>query len=79
MKVACKMPDLKEIAHALLGTTLSPAGAAEKYGIPDIEEKMLDFNVEYPTCCGWWVESYELLGEDSEVDGYCDNCRPSEV
>lgn len=36
---------------------------------------LLDFNVERCPTCGWYCEAGELLGEDSEPDGFCENCR----
>ena len=44
-----------------------------------IVDRLLDFNVEICPNCKTWVKSYELLAYwTSEIDGFCDICRPEE-
>lgn len=46
--------------------------------VEDIEELMQEHNYECCPHCGWWVEAFELIPEDSiddTPDGYCGNCR----
>ena len=41
----------------------------------DITEIMLEFGLERCPGCGWWVNSFELIDEESE-EKLCDSCEP---
>lgn len=64
-------------AADVLGTCLSVAAIAEKYGIPEdeVEESLLDEGIEACTGCDWWFEVGELVDDEDENEGYCDECR----
>ena len=61
----------------VLGTVLSVGAIAEKYGIPEdeVEERLLDEGIEPCTGCGWWFNVGELVDDEGENEGYCDECR----
>ena len=40
-----------------------------------MEEWLLDHNIERCPSCDWFVASHELLNDEGEIDGLCDNCR----
>ena len=48
-----------------------------KYNIDigELAEAALDKNVEQCPGCRWWCESGELVDDNGEPDGKCDNCR----
>lgn len=41
----------------------------------ELDELLLDNNVEKCPECELYVDSHELLDENGEIDGHCDNCR----
>jgi hypothetical protein len=41
----------------------------------DLRELLLDNSVEECPCCGWFVDSYELVNDEGIIDSFCDNCR----
>lgn len=43
--------------------------------VEDLEELLLNNNVEKCSNCDWFTDSYNLLDDDGEIDGCCDNCR----
>lgn len=61
----------------VVGTCLSVVAIAAKYGIPEdeVEERLLDEGIETCIGCGWWFEVSELVDENDENPGYCDECR----
>ncbi|WP_199030766.1 hypothetical protein [Ralstonia sp. ASV6] len=44
-----------------------------------LRKLLISHNVEQCPSCHWYVDSHELLDEDSRVDGHCDNCRHIEM
>lgn len=61
---------------SVLGTCLSIVAIAEKYGIPEdeVEEALLDKGIERCAGCEWWFEVSELVDDEDENPGYCDEC-----
>lgn len=43
--------------------------------VDELEELLLDNNVEKCPECAFFVVSHELLNDEGEIDGHCDNCR----
>jgi hypothetical protein len=42
----------------------------------DLEDTLLDADLERCQGCGWWFDSFDLVGdEDDDEAGYCDDCR----
>ncbi len=41
----------------------------------ELDEALLDFNVEKCPNCGWYTDSFNLIDEGDDPDGFCDNCR----
>lgn len=41
----------------------------------ELDELLLDHNVEKCPECEFYVHSHELLNDNGEIDGHCDNCR----
>ena len=70
--------DLRKIAEELEGTCDIIPSVLEKLDIEadtsDVESDLLDFNLERCPCCGWWMESWELIDEDGNEVG-CEQCR----
>lgn len=62
---------------SVVGTCQSVVAIAEKYDIPEdeVEECLLDEGIEACSGCGWWFEVGELVDDDYENEGYCDECR----
>ena len=69
---------LEKVRAYLEGTCNSLDIALERFDIAleveDLEDMLLDLGIERCPDCGWWMESSELVDEDSEVVG-CDQCR----
>lgn len=42
-----------------------------------LTEILLEHSVEQCPNCEWYTESFLLLDDEGEPDGYCDNCRIS--
>lgn len=40
-----------------------------------LDELLLNNNIEACPNCGWHTDCYHLVDDNSEPDGYCDNCR----
>lgn len=67
----------------LRGTCMDPLDALATLNIelqandPDavVVEAMSNRNLERCPHCDWWCETFELVNDDEEVDGHCDNCR----
>lgn len=73
--------NLEKIAERLEGTADSIESACECLDIEweeDMEDKLLDCNLERCMGCGWWMECCELVDEDNDDVGYCDQCREDE-
>ena len=70
--------NLTEVSDYLEGTCLSVDAAIEHFelniDVEDLEDALLDVGLERCSGCGWWMESYELVDDDSEVVG-CIQCR----
>lgn len=69
-----------QVYDYLIGTANTADGAIERFGlncdIDDVEEAMEDRNLECCPTCGWWVETHELLDDDTDdVLDTCSNCR----
>ena len=72
-----KSAKIEELAKFLEGTCATIHGAVEFLELdPDIdwEDEMLTYGMEECKGCGWWSESGELIHEDEENTGYCDQC-----
>lgn len=41
----------------------------------ELDELLLNHNIEKCPNCEWYTDSFNLVDEASEPDGYCDNCR----
>lgn len=41
----------------------------------ELDEALLDFNVEKCQNCGWYTDSFNLIDDGDDPDGFCDNCR----
>lgn len=68
---------LKKLANSLEGTCDTLDRHVEKLDLEKCnfdEGDLLEFNIEPCSGCGWWMESSELVNEDSEVVG-CSQCR----
>lgn len=65
------------LADYLEGTCMSLETAVEYLEFDpniDWEDEMLTANMETCLGCGWWMESSELIHEDNENTGYCEDC-----
>lgn len=75
------MIDWGDIANKVQGTQDSEGIIIEKYGLENIDsddllDKLLDQSIEPCPNCHTWVESHELIPDDSDdPDDNCDNCR----
>jgi Na+-translocating ferredoxin:NAD+ oxidoreductase RNF subunit RnfB len=66
------------LAKYLEGTCMSIETAIEHLELDpsiDWEDEMLTASMELCLGCGWWMESSELVHEDEEDTGYCDDCK----
>ncbi len=73
---------IQKLSQRLLGTCDSISIAlenidedAEDYDICDVENDLLDYQVERCQGCGWWFECCELVSEDYDECGKCEDCR----
>ena len=72
-----KLDIWERVADAARGTALSNGALAQRYGVDEsiVEEMLEDFSLERCEGCRWWMESYELLDEDGEDTGFCEDCQ----
>ncbi|HEY6435886.1 MAG TPA: hypothetical protein VIY47_04800 [Ignavibacteriaceae bacterium] len=49
--------------------------AKTEMDVEDLEELLLDHNIEKCPNCEWYTDSFNLIDEGDDPDGYCDNCR----
>lgn len=70
---------LKQLGDTLHGTCDEPTRVAEQlYGpgdYKDLEDDLLGINIEQCSMCGWWSESWELVDDEGDLDGMCEDCR----
>ncbi len=73
---------MQKIADSLLGTCDTVNIVLERmdkddeeYDIEEIIDSLLDFQVERCQHCGWWFECCELVAENDEDNGNCEDCR----
>lgn len=67
----------QNLAHYLEGTCQSIDAAIEYLELDptvDWEDEMLTAGMELCMGCGWWHASSELVHENDEDTGYCDQC-----
>lgn len=68
----------EQLASYLEGTCQTIDSAVEHLELDpevDWEDEMLTAGMEPCLGCGWWMESSELVHEDEEDTGYCDQCK----
>jgi predicted Zn-ribbon and HTH transcriptional regulator len=70
---------LNKVANYVLGTCKNPSTVIEYFNLDvdenDIEDLLLDVNIEMCEGCGYWFESSDLIDDDMENPGYCNQCR----
>lgn len=67
-----------ELAKYLEGTCMSIETAIELLELDpsiDWEDEILTAGIELCLGCGWWMESSELVHEDEEDTGFCEDCK----
>jgi hypothetical protein len=73
---------LEEVAGMLEGTcreietALDLAGLEScDFDVTDIEDQLLDVSLERCKGCDWWMEPSELVDDENEQAGFCEQCR----
>lgn len=76
---------LEMLQYALEGTCQTLLQALSQLGLTDedqneVESRLLDppHPVEECQGCGWWFEVGDLVRENEDDCGYCDQCKPDE-
>lgn len=67
----------EEIADLVVSYANGFERAVQETGLSEdvLKDKLLDMNVEECPDCGWYADSSEMLNNDDEIDGHCENCR----
>ena len=61
----------------VIGSCCGETEIAERFDldIDDVLEVLLDVNIESCSGCGWWFDCGELVDEEGDLTGYCQDCR----
>lgn len=73
-----RITEREKLSYYLEGTCQSLDNAIERLELdPDVdwEDEMLSANMETCLGCGWWHSSGDLVHENEEDIGYCDQCK----
>lgn len=68
----------EELVHYLRGTCHTLGMAIESLELDpdwDWDDEILTANLETCLGCGWWHDSGELVHENDEDIGFCDDCK----